>query len=225
MRRFFTRRWAAGLALAAGVLAGQPAGASLLGLPFSLPAIGVGFAGESGATEFDAATGVLSVLADPTAIQLDPLDAPSLITPNGGIERLALSVVVDALGNLVGGVGGDDLVLQGRTTLFGFGTFSGVLLTAEVLDFGFQNGPGATTDYFDFRFRVTGGLLSFLFAGADAYVLLTSEASNFGGGFGGDFAGGARGNVKLTTVIPEPASALLIAAGLAGLACAGRRRV
>lgn len=224
MRRFFTRQRAAGLALAVGVLGGQPAGASLLGLPFSLPAIGVGFAGESGTTGFDAATGVLSVLADPTAIQLDPLDAPSLITPNGGIERLALSVVVDALGGLVGGVAGDDLVLEGRTTLYGLGTFNGVLLTAEVLDFGFQNGPGGTTDYFDFRFQVTGGLLAFLFAGADAYVLLTSEASGFGGGFGGDFAGGARGNIKLTPVIPEPASALLIALGLSGLAFTGRPR-
>ena len=217
------RRFLGGMALAGLLLAAQPAGAALLGLPFSLPAIAVGFAGSAGQTDFDAATGLFSVFAEPTVVQLDPLSPPSLVTPAGGVERFVLSILVDAAVGLIGGTPGDDLLIEGRTTLNGLGTFSGVLLTAEVLEFGFQDGIGSF-DSFDFRFRVTGGLLAFLFVVADASVRYVSEDSTFAGSFTESFTGGARGNIKRTPVIPEPGVASLLGLGLAGLALAGRPR-
>lgn len=206
------RRLAPGLVVALGLLAAPPAGAALLGLPWTTPAIGVGFAGSSGATAYDASTGLFSVVADPTAIRLTPGSTPIAVTPTLTGERFELTMRVDASGALAGNPAGADVLLVGHTALGSLGTFDGVLLTGEVRAFGHQDGPLA--DSFDFRVQVTGGQLAFLFDGADAYVLLGSLGSSFAGSFASSFGGGALGNIKVTPSVPEPSAALLFAACL-----------
>jgi hypothetical protein len=207
LRRITQGMMAFGIAL----LVAQPAGAALLGLPFALPVIGVGFGDSSGATSYDATTGLFSVVADPTAILLTPGSAPAAITPSLSGEHFELSMRVDHFGGLVSGIPSADMVLVGQTALAGLGSFEGVLLTAEVSAFGYLDAPGST-DYFDFRVRVTGGQLAFLFDGSDGYVLLSSQDSGFAGSFASSFGGGARGNIKATPTVPEPSAALLFAA-------------
>lgn len=205
-------RLAPGLALAFGLLAAPSAGAALLGLPFTLPAIGVGFAGSSGSTAYDATTGLFSVVADPTAILLTPSSTPIPVTPTLSGERFELTMRVDSTGALAGSPPGADVLLVGHTALGSLGTFDGVLLTGEVRAFGHQD--GAVADTFDFRIQVTGGQLAFLFEGADAYVLLGSLESSFAGSFASSFGGSALGNIKVTPAVPEPSAALFFAAGL-----------
>ena len=66
--------------------------------------------------------------------------------------------LVDDTGAVVGGVSGDDIIVRGAVDVDGDNVidFDGVLITGEILDFGFEdtNPPPATTlDNFDFRFQ------------------------------------------------------------------------
>ena len=99
---------------------------------------------------------------------------------------LQLHLQLDSAGNLVGGVVGDDLTLSGTLQN---GSYSGLLLTGEVSQFGFFD-SGTTTDQFDFRFRVTGGALASLFtvAGQDIGITLSAEESTFVNTFAASFA-------------------------------------
>ena len=88
-----------------------------------------------------------------------------LITPvAGSTEVVAIDIQVDNLGGLLGGVPGDDLLVEGEVSLPS-GFFSGVLLTGEVTAFGFRD-SGGTTDDFEFKFTITGGQLARRLSGA-----------------------------------------------------------
>ena len=52
-------------------------------------------------------------------------------------------------------VTGNDLVVNGNVTISGT-VYNGVLLTGEILQFGYQD-SGGPTDQYDFRFHATGG--------------------------------------------------------------------
>jgi hypothetical protein len=146
-----------------------------------------------GPTSYDPGTGEFTVDATADTIQLEASGPPVTI---GGAAKFIINVVVNATGGLVGGVSGDYLVVSGDVTLDS-SSYSGDLLTGEVTGFGFLNSVGVDTDYYDFTFKLTGGLLADLFGGvgAEVGVSLTSEGSTFAGLFNESFGGQAKGDL------------------------------
>jgi hypothetical protein len=98
---------------------------------------------------------------------------------------MAIRVNVANTGALMGGVTGSDFTLTGTVTDDQNNTYSGTLLTGEVMQFGFRE--LGTTDRFELRFVVTGGTLASRFAGKDIGIVITAESSTFTGSFGVDF--------------------------------------
>jgi 5-hydroxyisourate hydrolase-like protein (transthyretin family) len=128
---------------------------------------------------------------------------PSIYTPSMGggpgfffNGDLKINIQVDDTGALIGGAPGDDLLITGDVDIDGdfVVDYSGVLLTGEVAEFGYQD-SGSTTDTYDFRFTVTGGALAAFYAGKDLGVVATSENSSFVGDFTIDFGGKVKGQV------------------------------
>lgn len=115
-----------------------------------------------------------------------------------------IDIEIDSAGNLVGGVPGDDLIVSGDLdlTFLGFGSYSGTLLTGEIVEYG--SADIGATDTFDFRFEVTGGPLAQFYEGKDLAVVLTSESSSFTGDFSVAFGGEAKGNLGSTPRPEEP---------------------
>lgn len=199
--------------------------ATLLGLPLQHPILSYD---AMGTTDYDATSDLFEVDATPFTLQLGPGDPLRSILPvsGSGDHYLRISIEVDDTGSLVGGVSGDDLEVVGEVDLDGDTTIdaSGTLLTGEILAFGFADSPSpSTTDFYDFRFQPTGGLLVGLgvYGGVDLVVTTQSESSSFDDDFSVDFAGEAKGNLGN---VPEPQTFVLLALGLLGLAVAGRRR-
>src|SRR5579862_5073995 len=111
----------------------------------------------------------------------------------------------------VGNGAPNDFILQGSIDLNGNNAIdpgeSGVLLTGQLLQFGFNNlpatsdNPAGTPDGVDFRFAVTGGILASRYAGKDIGLRNTLEASswnnaNVGGlEFKDSFQGSAKGDI------------------------------
>lgn len=217
MKRLNLRKLTTWVGLAAGLALAGPASATLLQNPMDLPLLSFD---NGGSTTYNG--GILNVEANPIALRLTAGATPRFVTPvPGGDEYFRIGVQLDALGNLVGGlVGLNDLEIFGAVDLDGDNVqeTQGVLLTGEVTAFGSQN--GGSTDLFDFAFTVTGGLLAEQMGGLVG-VSLQSENSSFTGSFAEPFGGKAKGTLG---VIPEPTTALLLAAGLLGLTRAGMRR-
>jgi len=171
--------------------------AALLGILVSFPIISYN---GTGVTTYSAGTDLFSINASPIAIRFSALTPPRIINPTGfpPAEVLQINVQVDNSGALIGGTPGDDLLIVGEVDADGNGSidYAGTLLTGEVRagGFGFLD-TGTPTDQYDFRFKLTGGLLASFFAGKDIGVVVTSEASSFVNDFNVDFAGGAKGNV------------------------------
>jgi hypothetical protein len=111
----------------------------------------------------------------------------SLVTDNS----LTISAVLDSSCNLVGGIAGNDFELSGGI----FGGATQILLTGEVLQFGFTEDPGNPVQEFDFRFAVTGGSLAGDFTDEDLGVVVTSLNSTFGGNCGVTSSGLAKGRL------------------------------
>ncbi|MBX3403421.1 MAG: hypothetical protein KF699_08430 [Phycisphaeraceae bacterium] len=161
----------------------------------------ISFYNSSGVMAYDASTGQIDIAATPTAIFLSGGPVPIAAT-HGDLQ---IHFRVNASGGLVGGVNagdsagigsinanGDDFVVHGSVNL-GSGVVTGLLLSGEIVAFGFQD-SGGPTDQYDMRFVPTGGLLMPFFAGnKEVGLLLTSEASSFAGSFGESFAGQAKG--------------------------------
>jgi hypothetical protein len=149
----------------------------------------------TGVTTFDAATGAFDVAATPLTIRL------SSSSPNRAVVGVhgdvSIHARLDSSGQLLGGVAGDDLVIQGGYDFDGSGTIdpseTGVLLKGEIYALGWAE-LGAT-DRFDFKFVLTEGLLAGYFPnGTDIGMVMTSESSTFNGSFTENFTGGAKGN-------------------------------
>ena len=116
---------------------------------------------------------------------------------------LEVHIKVDSAGNLIGGVAGDDLSITGSFELNGTIYTNELMLTAEVVEFGFLD--SGITDFFDFRFTPTGGALSYAFEGKDIGMYMTSISSTFNDtsqGFQVDFIGSPEG--VLGAVEPSP---------------------
>ncbi|MBA3013422.1 MAG: hypothetical protein FP815_00510, partial [Desulfobulbaceae bacterium] len=179
------------------------ASAALLSLPHAPTSPSLTF-GPTSSVIYTFGNSVFVESASPIAIQKDSSDLPHFINPTGSSssETFMISINVDNTGKLIGGDGGDDLLIIGEVDLDGNGSIdaAGTLLTGEIIQFGFQN--VTSTDRFDFRFRVTGGKLADLGIYKpgidDLYVYTTSETSTFTGSFATDFSGQAKGYVWAT---------------------------
>ena len=153
------------------------------------------------ALTYNATSQLFSVNASPLAVSFSSTEGPRPVT---GVKSLQIHALVDNTGALVGGLpGGNDLTLSGTLTrVVGNVTnkYSGVLLTGQVVQFGFQHGNDL--DQYDFRFTPTGGALVALFANCEISVVLASENSTFAGNFNVNFNGQARGTVGPEDVTP-----------------------
>lgn len=161
---------------------------------------------STGELTYDANVDALTVDATPTSILFEG-GPPIFIDPPRTME---IRIRVDELGSLVGGVEGPDLMVEGVIDP----EFSGVLLTGEIVAFGFRD-TGSNTDKYDFVFTLTGGALGSFYNGGFIGITLTSEGSDFEGDFTVDFSGEAKGTIgvirclevtKEGCVIPPPPS-------------------
>jgi len=157
-----------------------------------------------GTLSYDAATDLLSVDTFPVTMISEFGVGPFALEPPA---LLQIRAYIDDSGTVVGGVPGDDLVVAGSIVIDTDGDgepehYEGVLLTGEIVDFGFQDGGGP---FFDFLFRATGGELGHLFDPDPVLptigVELTDESNSFPGTFTASFAGGAKGFLGK---LPEP---------------------
>jgi len=146
----------------------------------------------TGVVAYDAATQAFDSDATPLAIRFGATEAGAVMPP----RDFQLHIQVDNAGNLIGGVVGDDLYIEGQIDRDRDGVidYDGVLLTGEILEFGYLD-SGGTTDQYDFRFAVTGGDLASLFAGMDIGVAMISPNSTFTGDFSVNFGGKAQGSL------------------------------
>jgi hypothetical protein len=155
--------------------------------PVDLPTIGYN---SGGTVSYNALLDAYSISATPLSITTDSATG---IFFSGDLD---FNIRVDGAGSLVGGVIGDDLVLTGEVDLDGdfVVDYSGTLLTGEILAFGHED-SGGSTDLYDFRFEITGGQLTHLYAGKDLGVTTSSENSSFTGDFSVNFGGNAKGDI------------------------------
>jgi len=149
--------------------------------------------------------------------QLDELtvDATPLSLVGGGPSYIItgdadfrIDALVDSDGDLTGGAAGDDLSVTG-TIDFGGGPVTDVLLTGEIIAFGWLDTGITTNDKYDFKFEITGGILAqqYIDAGAEFLgVYMVSENSSFIGEFNTDFSGGAKGFLG---AVPTPSPFLI----------------
>ena len=147
---------------------------------------------SGGTVAYNAAADLFLLDATPTLYTESSMSDQGFF--NTFTSDIKISIQVDGTGTLIGGILGPDLIITGEvdTDGVGGGDFSGVLLTGEITDFGFQN-SGSTTDLYDFRFTITGGALAIKYAGEDFGVVTISENSNFTGVFTSNFGGNAKG--------------------------------
>jgi len=150
---------------------------------------------NTGTIEYAAASEELTVRATPLSFQQSPATAPGLIF---GPSSFEIDALIDNAGELIGGVVGDDLKITGGVDLDGdyIADLTGTLLTGEIIGFGALD-TGTTTDKYDFKFVVTGGLLASFYDSetVELGVTMTSENSSFVDDFTVDFGGGAKGNL------------------------------
>jgi hypothetical protein len=203
---------------AAMVLGSVPANAALLGLSAAEPTIGFGGAGVM---DYNAATGLLTISAEPSLLfRSDPFLFAAIngssVSINGqppNDEKLiSVQFKVDTQGNLVSGVAGAaDFQVIGSIDIDGDDVvdFDGVLLQGEITQFGFLDGGAGGNDQFDLRFNTVSGLLASYFAGSDLAMTVigtvsTEFASPFNGSFTSDFTGSAEGQLGITTPLQPP---------------------
>ncbi|MHC4986568.1 MAG: SdrD B-like domain-containing protein [Planctomycetota bacterium] len=146
----------------------------------------------TGTVAYTAGTQSFDSEATPLAFRFSATEARPILAP----RDFQLHIQVDNAGNLIGGVAGDDLVIEGQIDRYGDGSidFDGVLLTGEIAAFGSLD-SGGTVDQYDFRFTPTGGDLvtAGFFTGMDIGVRMTSALSTFTDDWTIDFNGRAQG--------------------------------
>ncbi|MCH7813748.1 MAG: hypothetical protein IID40_06970 [Planctomycetes bacterium] len=179
--------------------------AALLNVQLDNPTV---FYDSTGELTYSPGTGLLSALIGPGS---DPSPIPC--PPQLGVDAVPIAVILDSVpvfvqsprtfdvlirvgtsGELLGGVIGDDLILEGVVDVDddGVAEYSGLLLAGEVVAFGFED-TGTNTDRFDLLFEATGGALLGLLDSNFIGVTVTSEGSTFTGDFSVPFSGGAKG--------------------------------
>lgn len=175
---------------------------ALVGGSLNFPRV---FYDSTGTVNYTASTQEFALDATPLTFTEASASTPINFTDGIGAARdLDVYIQVDNTGNLIGGVAGHDLVLMGSLTVNSItytSTPTTPLLTGEVAAFGYRN--LSATDQYDFRFTVTGGLLtSFYAVGTTIGMTTASENSNFANSFTSNFRGGAKGNIGLVSTVP-----------------------
>lgn len=183
--------------------------AALLGVVPGLPNLQYD---SNGVTTYTASSTSFTLTASPLTIvfpaPLPPI--PRLVNPTGvpPSEVVSIGASISNAGAVLGGIVGDDLIIRGQVDADGNGSidYAGVLLTGEIVAFGFENTSVVVggLDRYDFRFTLTGGLLASFFTGKDIGVTVSSEHSDFGGDFGVNFTGGAKGSVGPIPRLNQP---------------------
>ena len=164
--------------------------ASLLNVTLTYPEISANSASVYALT-YTPTNQLLSISAAPTSMLFAKATLPSTIS---GTKSLQIQIAVDNTGALEGsapGDGGNDLVLSGTVKAVIGGvtnTYSGVLLTGQVIGFGYLAG---SSSQYDFRFTPNGGPLASLFCGNIA-VQIVSGSSTFNNDFTTNFNGQAK---------------------------------
>lgn len=171
--------------LLTGLAGARNAAADLLGVSVGFPLMT--HLGGPGNVVYNAGTGLLSVDAKPQLIMAASGSSPVGI---GDPRSLSIKIMLNGSGQVVGGNPGGtpDLRIEGTipaSSSVPGSPYSGVLLTGNIVNFGFTNWSG-TTDKFDFRFTVTGGALTSgplaaQYLGKDLGVTLVLEQSTFTG--------------------------------------------
>ena len=169
--------------LAAGLLISSTSVAALLGIGLQITTLPI--------VQYDGGTTVIASSVFTASVTNGTM---ALATTSGGTlvtdNSLTISATVDSACNLVGGVAGDDFSLSGGI----FGGASELLLTAEVLEFGFTETTG-TLQEFEFRLAVTGGSLASEFTDEDLGLVVTSLNSTFAADCSGTSTGLAKGRL------------------------------
>lgn len=204
-----------GLALLVG-----RAEAALINFEMQLPDI---LSNSTGVYNYNATTDLFTSTATPLTITFTGL--PGSLKTITGPKSYSVGFYVDAAGNFVSGIAGDDLVISGNIDVDGDSIidYSGDLIRGEVTDFGWLD-TGTRFDFFNYSFDFTGGALSPFYAlhsfkGGDS---MSSENSNFTGSFTTNFSGTI---VKHDTApVPEPSSLFLLGGGLLSAAMLRIRR-
>ncbi len=178
------------LVMLAVVAVVTPSFASLLNVSLTYPEMSANSA-SAFALNYTPTNHLLSISAAPTTVLFARGTAPKLIS---GTKNLQIQMAVDNTGALIGsapGDGGNDLALSGTVTAVIGGitnTYSGVLLTGQVIGFGYLAGSSAQ---YDLRFTPNGGPLASLFCG-NISVQIVSGASTFNNNFTTNFNGQAK---------------------------------
>src|SRR5690606_33118164 len=148
---------------------------------------------SNGVTMYDAGSQTLSITATPLGF-LRPGGAPSQVLPATalGTRTIEVFATVDNAGVLHDGT----FRLTGRVDADGNGSLEsdGVLLTGDVVEFGWIDSP-TPTDQFEIVVRITGGALAGHYSSGSVGMVINSENSDFAGSFASSFSGGAKGNI------------------------------
>ncbi|MCG3180214.1 MAG: hypothetical protein BIFFINMI_02571 [Phycisphaerae bacterium] len=148
---------------------------------------------NSGTVQYDPVAQTLTMNA--TALALVDDSGAHLIVPLG-TGTVTLVIPVDNTGALIhGNTTSVDLVVSGPIDLDGdtVPEYDGVLLTARVTGFGYED-TGSSTDKYDATLKVTGGALAGVFPNKIG-LSFTSENSNFIGDFTVSINGKAKGAI------------------------------
>jgi hypothetical protein len=186
--------------------------AALIGLTPGEPTIDFG---SGGIIKYDASTGLVTISGMPsTLFQSNPFVFGQIMGTSADNERLITIVFkVDSNGNFVGGNGttDPDLMVKGAVDVNADGVidYDGILLTANVTQFGFQLGSAGSASTFDLRLTGVSGLLaSPFYPNTDLAIVVFSEQSTefpnpFAGSFTASFTGQAKGTLGTTTPLPH----------------------
>lgn len=168
--------------------------------------------GGSGMIDFDQASGTVTISGSPTSLfSVSPFITGEILgTSADDIKDVTITFQVNGSGAMVpNDTNVPDLVINGSIDTDGDGAanYSGVLLTAEVTQFGFLNGVSGSGDSFDLRLNNIGGSLAYLYTGQDLAVNVISEVSaEYVTPFGGTFAENWRAQAKGTIGSVTPVS-------------------
>ncbi len=148
---------------------------------------------QTGTVTYNKTTKALTIRSAPLAIRFSATTPPHFVTavPVNQPQLLTVDVKIGSNGQVVDGYPAEDLYVYGSVTDDNNVTYTGVLLTGEIVKFGFLD--SGTTDQYDFRFTLSGGALAPLFNGMDLGLKITSENSTFANSFNMDFGGGCKG--------------------------------